>query len=62
MLIIYSAHGLQGGQYSQILTAITSAAGSNISGSIGEMGTNALINYVQGLGAAGVVGLNNLST
>lgn len=40
-----------GGQYSQILTAITSAAGGNVSGSLGDLGTNALINYVQGLGA-----------
>ena len=40
-----------GGQYSQIITAITAATGSNVMGGFDQLAQAAVLNYVQGLGA-----------
>ena len=41
-----------GGDYRQALTALTLAAGGNVTGGAGEFVQAAAVNYLQGLGAA----------
>ena len=49
-----TAQWAPGGSYRQILTAVTAAAGGNVTGGAGQLIQGAAVNYLQSLGAAEV--------